>query len=186
MTYLWEISNDYREELIGEYDRDQSSDRFLLKRGEPVSPDFGVPTFRFSADASTLAGLDDLANSAMVPLVSEKVQTVLLEKCPEDVQLLDARIITTNGKELAGFKVVVAVKTVAAIDHNISEYSLVPGTQQIMGFTSLRCRPGALGDASVARDKECLSNLLVSDDLRDLLVDRGCQLGLYRPEEMSW
>ncbi len=184
MIYLWEIADDYPEEMIGAYDKKLSGDRFSLKKGKKLPTDFKTPVFKFSVNEAELKQFDDLANNAMVPLVSQKVQGILLEVCPDDIQLLDA-IISTNGNNILDYKVIVAVREVIGINHDSSEYKLIPETKKIMKFTKLRYFEGCLGKYHIARDKEYHSNLLISQVVRDALIESGCHgLGLYLPEEM--
>jgi hypothetical protein len=185
MEYLWMIPDDYPADLIGTYDRSSSPDRFLLKQGKPLHPVADVHV-RFDAKAADLQELDDLAINAMVPLVSARVAEVLVRMATEQVQLIPAKITASDG-ELADYCIVVATKLIQGIDHDSSQYDCVPGTSSIMGFTKLRYKHGCLGDLHIARDQEYLSNLLVSDALRNELESldpRG--IGLYDPEAVSW
>ena len=184
MVYLWTIPDDYPEDLIGTYDRSRSPDRFLLKQGKPLHPVADVYV-RFDAKASDLRELDDLATNAMVPLVSTRVAEVLVRVAAGQIQLIPTKIITSDA-EMTDYSIVVATSLVQGIDHDSSQYVFVPGTSSIMKFTKLRYKQDCLGVLHIARDAEYLSNLLVSDVLRNALESLDPQgMGLYEPGAMS-
>lgn len=184
--FLWTIPDDYPERLIGTYDPASSTDRLAFKQGLVVPAEAAAPIVRFPCSAKALVGIDDLASNAMVPIVSERLQDVLQEKCPGDVQLLRVRVVARDG-DVSGYRIVNVVTKVNAIDHGASVYTCIPGTQAIMRFRRLVLRPDALGQRALARDAECLSNLIVSEALGEHMIAlRLRQVGLYRPEEMRW
>jgi len=167
--YLWEIPKDYPEELIGRYDKSRSPDRFLLKQGKPV--DIREIFVKYDVKAEKLQGYDYLANSAMVPLVNSRVANVLMSLATEEIQLIRAHVIALD-MEIPDYQIVVATKQVKAVDHKTSEYVYVPGTKSIMSFKKLRCLEDCLGTLHIARDTEYLSNLYISEVLRNALA--GC------------
>jgi hypothetical protein len=184
--FLWTSPDDYPESLIGTYDRKASPDRFLFKQGRRLEVPDVIPVVRFDCSTSELRGIDDLVSSAMVPIVSERIQELLRERAGQDVQLVDVHVRTRDG-ELSGYRIVNVTTLVKTIDHSASEYTLIPGTNAIMGFRKLVVFPDALGQHALARDAEYKSNLMVSDPLGEFL--KGLRLGgvgLYRPEEMTW
>jgi len=186
MTYLWKILDDYPERLIGEYDRSKGPDRFLFKQGRRLESEANDPTFRFKCKPKDLKSLDDLANNAMVPLVSDRVAALLLRICPNDVELVNSTVVA-DGKPVQNYRIVNAVHKVEGIDHQASEYSLVPGTKAIMKIRKMRYHDGCLGDFDLARDAEFLSNLLVSKRLHDAMSEEGLRgIGLYLPSDMAW
>ncbi len=187
VTFLWTTPEDYPEELIGEYQRERSGDRFLMRRGEPLSDKFKTPVVCFPCPAPRLESIDDLVNTALTPLVSRRVQDILRAVCPADVQLVAAKVFASDNREVPDFKFVVATKVVAGTDLRGSEYHLVPGTTEIMGFTKLRLRPNTLPpDIHLARDSEYPANLLLSGELRRALLEAGCRVTLVRAEDMTW
>jgi hypothetical protein len=183
-VFLWEIRDDYPERLIGEYQRDVSPDRFLYKKGKAIPEDLPSPVFRFSATTEVLRKRPDLANNAMIPLISMEVAEVLHRHCPNDVQLIPARITAKDG-ELPGYSIVNATHTVHCIDHERSIYKKMTGADAILSFQRLVCLSGCMGVHALARDEEYLSHLLVRGDLRESLGFLKL-LGLYQPSEMSW
>jgi len=184
--FLWETPDNYPERLIGTYDRSTSPNRFLFRQGCPLPPLDSCPTVHFDCAARDIGSFDDLANSAMIPLVSERIQTILMTHAGADVEFVDIRIITRNG-ELSGYRLLNATNCVKAINHSASKYSLIPGTTSIMGFRELAVLPHALGTHALAREAEYKSHLLVSDVLAErLLALKPRQFGLFRPEDMRW
>ena len=185
MVYHWKISDNYPEKLLGEYDRQQSFDRFELKQGKPLAdPQECELDFRFSSTVKSLRNYDDLGNNALVPLISPAVATVIRETCPNDFQLVKANIECHDGC-IDDFVVAVAVRTVNGLDHNKSKYSCLPGTKSIMKFEHAVYHDSCLQAFDAARDQEYLSNLLISKRLCQALKEFS-GLGLYAQNEMNW
>lgn len=186
MIYLWKIPDDYPEKLIGKYDRENSPDRFLYKKGESLSDDLKQPIFNFDVTCEELYQIDDLANNALVPLVSERLADVLQKAVPDDIQLIKAKVKTKDG-ELSGYSVLNVLNKVVGIDKKSSKYTLIPGTDKIMGFKYLKYNDDCLDVYNVARDEEYSSNLLISEALSNKLIAMKLnQVGLYKPEDICW
>lgn len=182
---VWTIPEEFPQELIGTYDRERSPDRFEYRKGEPVSGEIGTPVFAFQARFEDLQVWDVLPNDALLPLVSPRVAAVLRSKAAADCQLLDAVVEHRGGTAKDAWKVVNITILVQAIDHEASEYSLIRGTKQILGFRKLRYRPGALGNVKIARDAEYKSHVLVSPALASVLVEAGVRgLALRSAEQI--
>lgn len=165
MIYLWEIPDDFPEELIGEYVREESPDRFLFRHGTPIPKTELVPSFAFAAEPEALREYDVLPNSAMIPLISERVARILTRLCPDDVQLITASVVAA-GEKLSGFSLVNVVARVASVDHSGSKFTYIPGTKQIMKFNRLTFKPDALGSHHLARELEYNSFILASETLK--------------------
>jgi hypothetical protein len=186
MIYLWKIPDDYPEKLIGAYDAERGPNRFLFKEGRRLGFEAQVPVFHFEAVPARLLKLDALANNALIPLVNERVATILRSLCPQDVELVDS-IVLARGQEVPGYKIVNVLSRVKGIDHSASECTLMSDGKAILGFRKLQYLDGCLRTHDLARDDEYSSNLLVSQRLRDRFVDeRLSGIGLYLPTEISW
>lgn len=186
MVYLWKIPGEYSEKLIGEYDRDSSPDRFIFKKGEVLSSGLEKPVIKFDANVQELIELDDLANNAMVPVISERLAGVLADLASEDIQLIDVAIKAKDG-DLEGYKILNIVSKVFGIDKKQSKFTLVPGADQIMSFRSLKYKDDCLKGRHLARDAEYSSNLLVSQVLAEHLMKMKLKgVGLYLPENVQW
>ena len=186
MTYFWRISDDYPESLIGEYDRSTSPDRFEFQKGCTLSADLGTPVFRFSAKKEEFLRYDDLANNAMVPLISEKFASLLVEAASEDIQLFDTVVSAVDG-EVNGYKLVNVTKKVDAVDREASSFSLVPGTDIIMGFTKITLIDDPLKGLKIARLGEQMSYVLIAESIKKIIIDNGIKrVGLYSAHELSF
>lgn len=186
MVYLWKIPDEYPEKLIGEYDRKHSPDRFIFKKGERLPLGLVEPIIKFDASIEELKELDDLANSAMVPVVSERLASILMELASQDIQLLDVVIEAKNGK-LGGYKILNVVSKVTGIDRECSKFMFVPGSDQIMSFRFLKYKANCLNNHCLARDAEYSSNLMVSQSLAEKLMEMKLKgVGLYLPENIRW
>lgn len=185
MIYIWRIRNDYPDSLIGTYDRKRGPDRFLYKQGKRLEMNLDAPPrFEFGANTSSLRALNDLANSAMVPLVSPRVAKVLGGSCAEQVQLIPAEVVCSNGL-IQDYSIVNVTKRVRGLDHAKSRYTCMPGMKAIMRFDLAIYQDDCLGNLNLARDEEYLSNLLLSERLRNELQAIE-DLGIYSCESVDW
>lgn len=125
-----------------------------------------------------------LANNAMVPLVSSRVTAILTVSCPDEVQLIPAEVVCKDGA-LGGYSIVVVTNRIRGLDHTKSKYKSMQGVKAIMGFESALYREDCLGLLSAARDDEYLSNLLVSERLREELSSIK-DLGIYSIDSVDW
>ena len=177
MFYLWEIPDDYPEKLIGEYDDNRSLDRYLWRRGEAID-DTAKVVINFSVSKSKLKNRNDLANSSMIPLISERLANVLQKHCAEHIQLVTAETVCSNGN-LDGYFLLNVTNRIHAIDRNLSEFTCVKGTNYIMKLKKLIVLPGALGDNHIGRDIDYSSYLYISEYLREvLLAEKILDIGL--------
>src|SRR6185436_16529586 len=165
MIYLWKIPDEYPEELIGEYVREKSPDRFLFHHGKPIPQRDLVPSFTFTAEPAVLCEYDVLPNSTMIPLVSERVVQILSHVCPNNFELVKASV-SAAGEKLPGFSLVNVLPRVASVDHGGSNFIFIPGTKQIMKFDRLKLKADALGSHHLAREIEYDSFILVSETLK--------------------
>lgn len=172
---IWGIPTDFPEQFIGHYVRERSPDRFVFRKGQIVDRSLGIPTFSFHSDSSELADLDALPNDARLPLVCKPVSELIKELAPDEVQVLDARVEFSDVQSTSDWKLLNTLRMVEAIDHDASDYTLVPGTKQILSFRRLRFRGGALGDLRMARDMEFKSHLLVHPVIARALLSRGAR-----------
>lgn len=188
MVYLWRIPDEYPQHFIGEYDKNNSQDRFEYKRGVRTTnkAEGEGPVINF--DKATLSELDKfgcLASNAMVPIVNEKISSVLFEIAPNDVEFCDVMVKAKDG-DAHNYKLVNVISLCKGIDHEKSKYTLVPGAEQIMGFRALSYKEGCLGIHKLARDEEYLSHLLVSEEVCNVLNKLGMSgLAFYRPEDIG-
>ena len=186
MTYLWRVSDDCPQSLIGEYQREESPDRFLFKKGETVPETVGLPVIKFNASIEKLCEFDCLASSVMVPLINARFAAILQEVVPSDIQLVKAHLIGMDG-DTEEFVLMNVTSKVNGIDRDQSEFKYVPGTQQIMSFRKLNYLEGCLGRHGLARDVEYLSHLLVSDSVAGRLISEGLVgIEVVKPTEMNW
>ena len=186
MVYLWKIPSEYPDKLIGEYDKNLSPDRFIFTDGEIVSIGKNYPVITFEASIDELKRLDCLCNNAMLPVISERLACTLKEFASADIQLIDVVISASDG-ELVGYSLLNVTAKVIGIDKAASKFTLIPGTESIMGFKSLRYSSDCMGDHMLARDAEYSSNLMVSDGLVERLITMNLLgVGLYRPEDMNF
>jgi hypothetical protein len=176
MTCIWGIDDAYPESLIGRYDRVSNPDRFLLGKGIRLDSESGSWRFFFPGQTKSLRKFDDLANNALVPLVSARLASLLIELAPDDVQLLPAEIEAQDGR-IDDFHLLNVISMVPAVDRALSIFSLVRGTQAIMSFKKLMLILDCLGSHVLARSAEYRSHVLVSHSLVEA-IQRAGMLGM--------
>jgi hypothetical protein len=182
MPFLWEIPNDYPEEAIGEYVREVSPDRFLLRKACRLESSFGVATVRFEIGSEALRGFDHLPNSSMIPLVNLRLKSLIESVCPKDAEFFATKVITSDG-ELPGYSLLNVTWSVKATDMSQSSVVLIPGTRAIMKFNRLKFLEGCMGERLLARDSDYLSHLLVNESLAQrILSERISGVWLMSPE----
>lgn len=181
-TYLWDTSDEYPEDLVLEYDREQSIDRFALKRGAPI-PRSNVIVLRTRAAPKRLTPWDALENAAMVPLLTERALSILRATAIHDFQELPAKIIAGQ-TEITEYRVVNVTSVVNCADLDRSQYSRIQGSDRILKFSTLRHMPDCMGSHHIARDGQYLSHIVVSETLRERFVAAQIRGVRFRfPEE---
>lgn len=167
MIYLWDFRDDYSQMLVGAYDRERGPDRFLFKKGERLEANsVGKPRFQFTAKAKALCRLNDLGNTAMIPLVSDAVAKILRQVCPGEVQLFPAEVscIDCNFED---YSIVNVLNRVRGLDLEKSVYTFILDTTGIGRIDTAVYRNDCLGSLHLAREDKYSSHLLVSERLRE-------------------
>lgn len=187
MSKFWRIPDEYPESLIGEYEKSNPLDRFALKKGTSVSNSNVLVTITFSVTSDNLEAYDDLANNAMVPLVSARLAQFLKAEAANDIELIDTLIKTKDGS-IDSYKLVNVCSRIDGIDKAASTYICVPGTDQIMKFKSVVLKGHSfLGERHLARESSFSSFLHVSASLSEKLEQmkfRG--VGLYSVNDLTF
>jgi hypothetical protein len=196
MIYLWEIPENFSNRDTGEYDRNLSPDRFLLRRGSELNADEFSPTpiVDFEVSQKRLLKFDCLPNNSSIPLVNNRVIKSILENlAPNEVQFFPAKVLCSDG-ELRGYFFLNVIAEIIGIDHEKSVYTNIETIDKvtgkrivldaISGFTYLTYNPGCMGKYHLARDKEYHGNLLVSEKLK-VIFDKEKITGVWLvpPEE---
>ena len=180
---LWSDPIDYPEEVFAELDDELSSDRFLLVTGEPLGTE---EEFYFHVDAKKkkILGWDNIPNRTGRPLVSRSLKKVLEDEAGDDIQSIPVILRTADGP-VEGYALVNILTSVNALDLEASEYTLIPGTNEILGFRRVRYRGDeCLGDSSLCFEKAYFSHILVSEELASSLAEKSFQgLLLLDPEK---
>lgn len=161
---LWRIPERYPASVIGVFRSAEAMDRFTLKRGQFLEKFAGIPVIDFGVSLRVLRKFDCLVSSAMVPIVGPTLARILAKFASENVQLIPARVIGSDG-EAVEFAVLNVVGTVQCIDHARSSYEVLPGSNQILSFRKLEFVEGCLGARHISRDCEYLSHIVVSERL---------------------
>lgn len=185
-TYLWRIPDDYPQSLIGEYQEEDSPDRFLFKTGTPLPSLLAHPVIRFEKTVKELSIFDCLCNSAMVPLISNSVANELNNLCPGEVEFVKAKVIGSDGT-LDSYFILNATKKISCVNREHSDYRCIAGTEKILSFRKLAHYANCLGKYKIARDIDYLSHLVVSNAIKDLVMKKSFTgIALIEPSEIPW
>jgi hypothetical protein len=188
MPYLWRIPDDYPEENIGEYVRAKSPDAALFRKGTAASSDVGIPIVRFDSPLAVLANYACLPNSSTLPLVNENLAIALVNLAPNNIQLIQSRIVASDGENDSFFTLNITSK-VSGINKNRSQFILITGTDHIRSFSELEYFDDCLGHNLIAREADYLPHILVSAVLVETLKElKVSTLGaaFLRSNEISW
>jgi hypothetical protein len=126
---------------------------------------------------------DRIPNSALLPLVNQKVVDLLLKIAPDEVQFFDTEIRCKDGV-LKNYKIVNVIHTIKGIDHEKSVYDTMANCDAIGGFKYLTYLPGCMGNRKIARDEEYMGNILVTEEIKQAFekekIKGAC---FFRPED---
>ncbi|WP_309383696.1 hypothetical protein [Cerasicoccus frondis] len=180
MTYIWEISDKFPEDCIGLYNDQNSLEPHELKAAvalESIAP----LRFDFDVSISKLLTLDDLANSALVPLISKRLAELLVDYTDGQIQLLKALVVGVDGA-IDDYRVLNTLFEIDGIDFSKSNISYIHGTDYVMGFESLALKDSDfMGALCLAREVSYPPMLYVSQLLGNMVLEakfRGFDLKL--------
>lgn len=185
MNYIWREGS-FGNKWIGEYDRYRSPDRFLYKRGVRIDPQ-PMSYYSFNIKASELRKLDDLPNTASVPLVSPKLAAFLKERAGEVCQFMPTTIIAADG-EIDDYQIVVITQKIDIVDYEKTKVLTMDDVGSktfVYGYDFIRLRDIPIPH-HLARDIHCKSKLYIDEELKDAILNAGFDVrGFYKPEELD-
>lgn len=185
MIYLWEIPEKFLNRDVGEYNRDCSPDRFLLRKGHELTlVEFSpTPIVNFEISKSRILEFDCLPNNTQIPLVNNRIKIILENLIPDDIQFFPAKPTCSDG-ELEGYYFLNITHTIIGIDHEKSIYTKMKTVDAISGFYYFTYKDGCMGDHHLARDQEYRGNLLVSEEIKSIFdKEKITGVRLVRPED---
>ena len=173
MPYLWEITDELPINQIGIYDREIGPDRFIFSQGREIGPDLGVtPVVRFPCDKFELSKLDCLWTDGRVPLVSQRLRTLLEDLVPRKVEFFDIRIFAED-EEILGYYILNATRMINVIDVDKSEYRTVPGSDRIMAYEKIQIRSDFSDGIEFGRESSYFPYLFAGRELADAILNAG-------------
>lgn len=183
MIYKWTIPEKYKNRYIGEYDRDHSPDSYWLTKGMVLGEFIPTPHVYFETSKQNIMQFDCLPNNSLIPLVNERVKTLLEKLAAADVQFFPAKITCTDGT-LDGYFFLNITHLILGIDHKKSVYTKMTTVDAISGFHYLTYKPDCMGEHDLARDQEYESHLLVSEKIKNVFDrEKISGVSLIRPED---
>jgi len=172
IIFIWRIASDYPSCLIAVC-KAGASDVSACKRAEMMREE-PVFQFSFAGSDSQLTALEYLPNSALLPVVCSKVAKRISRICGETVQMFPVKVVCEDSVQ--DWVLVNPVNSVVGVDWHASDALLIPGTEQVMKFRTFKPLPGVLDGFDVARLREFLPFILVSERFRAAFVsETGCE-----------
>ncbi len=162
--YLWTDSSEtFSEDLIAQYDTERSPNRYLFQEGRTLSQKEcpQMLSVYFPSKKEVLLQYDCLPNTALVPLVNQRVQKILLQLAPNDIQIIPV-VIECDDASVSGYGFINIIHKIVGIDSEKSQYTTMIKTPRIRSFNYLTYTVGCMKQLNLARDEEYLGNLLVS------------------------
>ena len=127
---------------------------------------------------------DCIPNNSNSPLVNQRIVDILMEHAPAEVQFFDAEVHCKDGV-LTHYKLLNVTATFVGIDHEQSIYTKLEGTDVLMEIRKLVYKTGCMGAHHIARDKECFTNILVSETIKQLFEQEKIRgVWFVTPEEL--
>ena len=146
-----------------------------------------TPIFNLGASTAIIQkNYDCIPTNAGSPLVNQKIVDLLLKLIPNEVQFFDAEVHCKDGI-LSNYKLLNVTHTIVGIDREKSIYRKMENAPDfILGFKYLTYKPGCMGKNKLARDKEYLCNILVTEEIKQVF-EREKIKGIWfvTPEEWS-
>lgn len=186
MIYLWQKPENCTNKLIAEYRRDLSADRFLFLNGTFVEKERIDKPIIFDHEMikEKISRYDCIPNNSNSPLVNQRIVDILMEHAPAEVQFFDAEVHCKDGV-LTHYKLLNVTATFVGIDHEQSIYTKLEGTDVLMEIRKLVYKTGCMGAHYIARDKECFTNILVSETIKQLFEQEKIRgVWFVTPEEL--
>lgn len=109
---------------------------------------------------------DFLDNSSVAPLVNLRTKELLEEYCPKDVQFFEADIQFEDALSRGEYFVLNILHKVDAIDMNESDY--YHNSWGSISFDKIYFKENSMEDHWIARDKQELGHVLVSQEFKEL------------------
>lgn len=148
MAYLWWITERVKNKEIGIYDSSVSPDHYVLYRSKRLNPTEFNPVLRVNFDISKerVLKFDNLANNKSIPLVNQRIKSILEEIAPEEVQYFHAKVVCSDGILEDSYYFLNATHAIMCLNHEQSIYTKMIGDDGIFCLSRLVYK------------KECLKN----------------------------
>jgi hypothetical protein len=186
MLYSWKSPEHCPNRLIAAYDDEISTDRFVFLEGIRLKPEQVDKPIIFDHEMKQvdIIKYDCIPNNSSSPLVNQKIVDLLLQLAPKDVQFFNAEVRCKDGI-LTEYKLLNIASTIVGIDYEKSVCQMMKDYPTvILGFKYVTYKPGCMGSHKIARDAEYLSNILVSEDMKQVFEKEKVKgAWLVRPEE---
>ncbi|RXJ98962.1 hypothetical protein CRV02_12250 [Arcobacter sp. CECT 8989] len=182
--YIWDYFEGYPHKLVGEYDRENSIDRFIFKSGDRLDLK-EKPIVFIEGTKEEILKYDDIENNggAWLKIVSPKLVSTLEEYAKDDIEFIDVILRTANG-DITDYKIVHILNKVEALNEAESIFSYITGSNNsaIRGFRKLRLYDDKLKN-NIALLSEYSSFILISNVLKEKIENfRG--VAVFKDKEM--
>lgn len=181
MIWMWNIPNTWPDKRIGTVNEETGTDRFeflngnVLDKNEIVSPDIV-----FECQEKFL--YDVLPNSGSLLIISERLLNIMKNLCEDDFQVFKANVFVKN-KKIDGYYLINIVNKIEVLDKQNSIYTTILDTDAILNLKKVVYKQDNLLNHHIVRNLDCLSNVLVSEKLKEIFDKEKIKGVEFRLEE---
>jgi hypothetical protein len=180
MIWLWRNPRNITQKRLGQYVKDSGTDRFEFLEAKKLPIDGTVaPKVQFECDKKFAT--DILPNGSGLIIVSQKVLRVMQEICRDDFQHINANVFFKN-EQLDDYFLINILSKVDILDKEMSSFTLIKGTTEIMNIEKIVYSTNELNVCDIARNKDYLSHVLVSEKLKNVFEHERFQGAEFRLE----
>ena len=172
MIKLWSIPSGWPNKQIGEIEKKKGTHYINFSIGKMLNANEIVsPTFVFKCNKKNM--YDVLPNSGLLPLVSERVISLLLPKFGDSFQFFPADV-WNKGVNITGYYIINITKTLHIMDLKKSKYSTMkslgyPG--KILEIERAVYKDDNLGIYGIVRNADYHQDILVDDKIIEIFKE---------------
>lgn len=148
MYYIWTITDKYPQSYWLKYDWRNNPEHLQFLGNKKINQPNSNIIFRLDKKVNQNSFLKfDYVMSDAVPLVSEKLASIILDNNPEDVELIQIDVYQENNY-IRRYYIPIFLQVVSCIDKNKSIFD-----KEIDDYTTIVFKPKSLGDKTIVKAK---------------------------------
>ncbi|PWU06495.1 MAG: hypothetical protein C5B43_01740 [Verrucomicrobia bacterium] len=165
-AYLWKPLKNYRNKWIGVYNRELSPDRLIFFGGNFVDEKLSTPIIDFICPKERIEKFGSVCTDTSSPIVRDDVLDICADLFKDQIQTFDVELHTQNGI-LNNYKLINILNLVEGVNLEESICEYFTDKKTIRGYKYLVLKENCLENLNIARLKETLSHILVSEKVKE-------------------